>query len=595
MVFNILLFPHITVWGSCFSLGSRRSPPSAAAAPLTHSLTLTHSHSVTLTHSLTVQIASWLPLAWQAQYTEPPGELRRAWAPLGPRLPFAWQAQYTEPPGGAAARVGAAGAAAAFGVADAVHRASWRSCGARGRRWGRGCLSHGRRSTQSLLEELRRAWAPLGPRLPFAWQVQYTEPPGGAAARVGAAGAAAAFCMAGAVHRASWRTCGARGRRWGRGCLLRCRCSTQSLLEELRRAWAPLGPRLPFAWQAQYTEPPGGAAAHVGAAGAAAAFRMAGAVHITTQLITTHHNLSHTNSSQLHFSHLTHHSSTAHHNSSQLHFSQVHFSSQLITTYHIPTHHSSISHTSLLTPHLSHHNFSSQLITTYHIPTHHSSTSHTTSHTSLITSELITTPLLTPDITRPLLTPHFSHLPEVHIKLRYMKPWHVGLSGPLITIVIRSHFGSSCHYSEQNQSVSDQWLLLAVLMNCRSWLLPEAKVAYHEVQASLLKKALALLKKACRIGGATFPALLAAVPAGASTEAEMLWELSCACPKGNFSRWGDAFVTCAHFSLASEDDDKANLCESDSRWNDLSSGGRQGSTRSFFTALWDSAFCFSHN
>jgi len=41
-----------------------------------------------LTHSLTVQIASWLPLAWQAQYTEPPG--------------------------GAAARVGAAGAGAAL-------------------------------------------------------------------------------------------------------------------------------------------------------------------------------------------------------------------------------------------------------------------------------------------------------------------------------------------------------------------------------------------------------------------------------------------------------------------------------------------------
>ena len=144
------IFPHITVWGSCFSLGSRRSPPSAAAAPLTHSLTHTHSHS--LTHSFTHCTDSFL---------------------------------------------------AAFGVAGAVHRASWRSCGARGRRWGRGCLWRGRRSTQSLLEELRRAWAPLGPRLPFAWQAQYTEPPGGAAARVGAAGAAAAFCVAGAVHRAS--------------------------------------------------------------------------------------------------------------------------------------------------------------------------------------------------------------------------------------------------------------------------------------------------------------------------------------------------------------------------------------------------------
>ena len=69
---------------------------------------------------------------------------------------------------------------AAFRVAGAVHRASWRSCGARGRRWGRGCLSRARRSTQ-----------------------RYTEPPGGAAARVVAAGAAAACRVAGAVHRAS--------------------------------------------------------------------------------------------------------------------------------------------------------------------------------------------------------------------------------------------------------------------------------------------------------------------------------------------------------------------------------------------------------
>ena len=96
-----------------------------------------------------VQIASWLPLAWQAQYTEPPGGDAARVGAGGLRLPFAWQAQYTEPPGGAAARVGAA-----------------------------------------------------GPRLPLPWQVQYTEPPGEAAARVGAA-----------------------------------------------------GPRLPFAWQAQYTEP----------------------------------------------------------------------------------------------------------------------------------------------------------------------------------------------------------------------------------------------------------------------------------------------------------------------------------------------------
>jgi hypothetical protein len=105
-------------------------------------------------------------------------ELRRAWAPLcllcGRRstqslvveLRFVWQAQCREPSGGAAARVGAAGAAAAFSVANAVHRAS-----------------------------------------------------GGAVARVGAAGAAAAFRMAGEVHRASSTSCGPRGPRTARGSL----------------------------------------------------------------------------------------------------------------------------------------------------------------------------------------------------------------------------------------------------------------------------------------------------------------------------------------------------------------------------------------
>ena len=191
------------MWGSCFSLGSRRSPPSAAAAPhssllITHSL-ITHSLTPSLTHySLTHSPSLIHSLTHSSSLTHCTHSLR--------------QAQYRE---------------LAFCVADALHRASWRSCGARGRRWGRGCLSRGRRSTQSLLDELRRAWPPLGPRLPLAWQAQYTEPPGRAAARV--AGAAAAFRVAGAVHRASWRSCGARGRRWGRGCLLRGRRSTQSL------------------------------------------------------------------------------------------------------------------------------------------------------------------------------------------------------------------------------------------------------------------------------------------------------------------------------------------------------------------------------
>ena len=84
-------------------------------------------------------------------------------------------------------------------VAGAVHRVSWRSCCARGRRLARGWRSCGRRSTQGLLEELLRAWSPPGPRLAFRWQVEYTEP---AAARVVAAWPAVGFRVAGALHRA---------------------------------------------------------------------------------------------------------------------------------------------------------------------------------------------------------------------------------------------------------------------------------------------------------------------------------------------------------------------------------------------------------
>ena len=82
----------------------------------------------------------------------------------------------------------------------------------------------GRRSTQSLLAELRRVWPPLGPRLAFVWQAQYTEPPGGAAARVAAAWAAAGF------HVATQSLCGARGRRLGRAWLSCGRRSTHSPL-----------------------------------------------------------------------------------------------------------------------------------------------------------------------------------------------------------------------------------------------------------------------------------------------------------------------------------------------------------------------------
>ena len=175
-----LFFPHITVWGSCFSLGSRRSPPLPhPASPPHHHLTSlitswsSHHNSSQLHFShLTYHISHHISLITPQLITAPLltshsshqcgrrstqsllAELRRVWPPLGPRLAFVWQAQYTEPPGGAAARVAAAWprlafmwlhrasaahvaaawAAPGFRVTGAVHIASWRSC-ARGRRW----------------------------------------------------------------------------------------------------------------------------------------------------------------------------------------------------------------------------------------------------------------------------------------------------------------------------------------------------------------------------------------------------------------------------------------------------------------------------
>ena len=69
-----------------------------------------------------------LPLAWQAQYTEPRGGAAARVAAAGPRLPLAWQAQYTEPPGGAAARVAAAGPRLPFASGSCFSLGSRRSC-----------------------------------------------------------------------------------------------------------------------------------------------------------------------------------------------------------------------------------------------------------------------------------------------------------------------------------------------------------------------------------------------------------------------------------------------------------------------------------
>ena len=129
------------------------------------------------------------------------------------------------------------------------------------------------------------------------------------------------FCVAGAVHRASWRSLRRGGRRWPAAafCLAGSRTQTQSL-----------------AWQAQYTE------LHCSSQILTAPL-LTGPLLITTHHIPTHHIP-------------THHSSTCHTSLLTAPLSHHNFSSHVITTYPI----TGPLLTPLLTPHLSHQN-SSQL------------------------------------------------------------------------------------------------------------------------------------------------------------------------------------------------------------------------------------------
>ena len=257
----------------------------------------------------------------------------------------AWQAQYPEPPEGAAARVVAAGAAGCPRGRRSTQSLQKGWAAARVVAAGAAGCPRGRRSTQSLQKGLRRALSPLVPlavlvagavprasrrgcgarcrrwcRWLSSWQAQYPEPPEGGLRRALSPLVPLAVFVAGAVPRASRRGCGARCRRWCRwlsswqaqypeppegaaarvvaagaaGCP-RGRRSTQSLQKGLRRALSPLVPLavlvagavprasrrgcgarcrrwcrlLSSSWQAQYPEPPEGAAARVVAAGAA--------------------------------------------------------------------------------------------------------------------------------------------------------------------------------------------------------------------------------------------------------------------------------------------------------------------------------------
>ena len=233
----------------------------------THSLarSLTHSHSLSLTpsislihsHSLTHSLTHSLPHSLTPSLTHSPTHSGAV------RLPLAWQAQYTQSLLVGCGARGRHWAAAASRVSGAVHRASWSSCGARG--LGRGCLSCGRRSTWSSRGARGRRWAAAAFPLAAAGRgclscgrrsTQSLASWSSCGAR-GRCWVAAAFRVAGAVHRASWSSC-ACGRHWAAAASCAAG-STQSLLVELRRAWAPLG-RGCLLCGRQYTEPPGRAA-----------------------------------------------------------------------------------------------------------------------------------------------------------------------------------------------------------------------------------------------------------------------------------------------------------------------------------------------
>ena len=155
------------MWGSCFSLGSRRGTlrlrllrrrllltHSSLTHSLTHSLTRSlslthslthshsHSHSHSPTHSLTYSLSLTHSLTPSLSHS------------LTPSLPPSLTHSRTH------------------SLTQVQH----------------GCLSRGRRSRRSLLVELRRTWAPLGRGCLFVWQAQYREVAGQAAERVGAAG-----------------------------------------------------------------------------------------------------------------------------------------------------------------------------------------------------------------------------------------------------------------------------------------------------------------------------------------------------------------------------------------------------------------------
>ena len=251
----------------------------------------------------------------------------------------------------------------------------------------------GRRSTQSLLDELRRGWAPLGrawlsadfvagaalgePGVQIPWQVQYTESPGSAAARVGAAGPQISSQYTEPPGSAGARVaeCRFRGR-------LRGRRSAQSLLDRL----PPLITHHHPSYTTHLLAPP-------------ILHHLSHTTHLTPLIL--HHSthtkyltppISHHPSYTTHRTPLNSHltlliSHTTHHTPRILHrSSHATHRTPLITRHSSHTTHYTplITHHSSRTTHLTPLNLHRSSHTTHRTPliTHHSS--HTTHHTPLI-------------------------------------------------------------------------------------------------------------------------------------------------------------------------------------------------------------------
>ena len=169
------------------------------------------------------------------------------------QLAVVWQAQYTEPSGGAAAHVvtptglscggkvhkafwrscctrGRRWPAAGCRVAGPVHRSFWRSCCVRGRRWpAAGCRVAGTVHRASWKSCCVRGHTPTGCRVAAALhRAFYTS-----CCACGRHWPADGCRVAGAVHRSFWPPL-------ARGWLSSGRRGSQSLLEELLHAWPPL-------------------------------------------------------------------------------------------------------------------------------------------------------------------------------------------------------------------------------------------------------------------------------------------------------------------------------------------------------------------